>query len=49
VINATATSPATRKLLVDTGLTISSFGEDAAGNLYVLDRDGGRMYAVVQG
>jgi glucose/arabinose dehydrogenase len=49
VVNATATSPAAKTLLLDTGATISSFGEDAAGNLYVLDRDGGRMYAVVQG
>ena len=49
VVNATAASPATRTLLMDTDLTISSFGENAAGDLYVLDRDGGRMYAVVQG
>jgi glucose/arabinose dehydrogenase len=49
VINATATSPAARKLLLDTDLMISSFGEDAAGNLYVLDLAGGRMYAVLQG
>jgi glucose/arabinose dehydrogenase len=49
VINATAASPATRTLLVDTPFTISSFGENAAGDLYVLDLGGGRMYGVVQG
>jgi glucose/arabinose dehydrogenase len=29
------------KLLVDSGLSITSFGEDLAGNLYILDRQGG--------
>lgn len=33
----------------DTSLTISSFGEGGTGELYVLDRGGGRMYAIVQG
>lgn len=28
-------------LLVDSGLSITSFGEDLAGNLYILDRQGG--------
>jgi glucose/arabinose dehydrogenase len=47
VINSTATSPANEVLLLDTSLTISSFGENAAGELYVLDREGGRMYAIL--
>jgi glucose/arabinose dehydrogenase len=47
VVNATATSPATPVRLLDTSLTISSFGENQAGNLYVLDHDGGRLYAIV--
>lgn len=29
------------KLLVDSGLSITSFGEDLAGNLYILSRQGG--------
>ena len=49
VISATASSPASEVRLLDTSLRISSFGENASGELYVLDRDGGRMYAVVQG
>jgi glucose/arabinose dehydrogenase len=34
-------------LLVDSGLSITSFGEDLAGNLYILDRQGG-IYTLVQ-
>ena len=34
-------------LLVDSGLIITSFGEDLAGNLYILDRQGG-IYTLVQ-
>ena len=34
-------------LLVDSDLSISSFSEDVAGNLYVLSREGG-IYALVQ-
>jgi glucose/arabinose dehydrogenase len=34
-------------LLADSGLSITSFGEDLAGNLYILDREGG-IYALVQ-
>jgi hypothetical protein len=48
VISAGAASPATKTRLLDTSLTISSFGENAAGELYVLDRDGGRLYAIVR-
>jgi glucose/arabinose dehydrogenase len=49
VVNATASSPATRTLLLDTSLLISGFGENASGELYLLDHSGGVMYAVVQG
>ncbi len=49
VMNATATSPATKTLLLDTDFTISSFGEGSTGNLYVLDHAGGKLYAIVQG
>jgi len=34
-------------LLVDSGLSITSFGEDLAGNLYILDRQGG-VYTLVE-
>jgi glucose/arabinose dehydrogenase len=47
VYNSTATMPAAKTLLLDTSLTISSFGENAAGELYVLDRNGGRLYAIL--
>ena len=47
VIDANAATPASKVLLLDTGYTISSFGENAAGDLYVLDHDGGALYAVV--
>ena len=39
-IDAKAASPATRKLLLDTTLKISSFGEDEDGELYVVDLNG---------
>lgn len=35
------------KLLVDSGLSITSFGVDLAGNLYILDRQGG-IYTLVE-
>ena len=44
-----ASRPASKVLLRDTSLTISSFGEGGSNELYVLDRGGGRMYAIVQG
>lgn len=44
-----AAAPATPVRLRDTSLTISSFGEGGSGELFVLDRGGGRMYAIVQG
>lgn len=34
-------------LLTDSGLSITSFGEDLAGNLYILDREGG-IYTLVE-
>ena len=48
VVNAGATSPASRTLLLDTSLLVSGFGENASGELYVLDHSG-VLYAVVQG
>jgi glucose/arabinose dehydrogenase len=47
VIDAAATSPATGRLLLDTSLQISSFGQDAAGELYVCDLAGGAVYKIV--
>jgi glucose/arabinose dehydrogenase len=38
-----AATPATKSLLMSTGMNISSFGEDQAGELYVLDH-GGSLY-----
>jgi glucose/arabinose dehydrogenase len=35
------------KLLAESGLSITSFGEDLAGNLYILDRQGG-IYTLVE-
>jgi hypothetical protein len=37
------------KLLLDTGLAISSFGEDEAGEIYVADLKGGVIYRLVAG
>jgi hypothetical protein len=34
---------------VETGLSISSFGEDAAGELYVTDLSGGGVYQIAAG
>jgi glucose/arabinose dehydrogenase len=48
VVNANASSPASRTLLLDTSSQISGFGENAAGELYVLDL-GGTLYAIVKG
>ena len=35
--------------LLQTGLAVSTFGEDAAGELYVADLDGGGLYRIVRG
>ena len=48
-MSTTATSPATPNQLLDTTYTISSFGQDDRGELYVLDLAGGRMYRVIAG
>jgi glucose/arabinose dehydrogenase len=49
-VSATAASPATPTLLrsptASPRLSISSFGEDEAGELYVADRGGGRIYRI---
>ena len=47
VVNSTAAIHATPVLLLDTSLTISSFGETAAGDLLVLDYGNGRIYAIL--
>jgi hypothetical protein len=36
-------------LLVKSGLNIASFGEDRAGHLYILSRDGGVYTLVAKG
>jgi glucose/arabinose dehydrogenase len=48
-VSTTATSPAAKTLLLNAPFTISSFGENASGELYVLDHAGGKLYAVVRG
>ena len=45
-VPATATSPATPEVLLQTGLTLTGFGEDAAGELYVEEINGG-VYHIV--
>ena len=47
-MNSRAASPAPVTRLLDTTLLISSFGEDAAGELYVCDL-GGNLYRIVAG
>jgi glucose/arabinose dehydrogenase len=48
VVNSTAPIGSSRTLLLNTGATISSFGERPNGELFVVDR-GGRIYSIVQG
>jgi glucose/arabinose dehydrogenase len=43
-----ASRPADERLLMNTGHTISSFGEDQAGELYLVDRPGGTIYRFAQ-
>jgi glucose/arabinose dehydrogenase len=43
-----ASRPADERLLMNTGHTISSFGEDQAGELYLVDRGGGTIYRFAQ-
>jgi glucose/arabinose dehydrogenase len=45
VVAANASAPATKTLLLDTNLLISSFGENASGELLVTDL-GGRLYRI---
>jgi glucose/arabinose dehydrogenase len=45
VVAANASAPATKTLLLDTSLLISSFGENASGELLVTDL-GGRLYRI---
>jgi glucose/arabinose dehydrogenase len=47
-VASTAVSPATGTLLLDTPLFLSSFGQDAAGELYAVDL-GGSVYRIVGG
>jgi glucose/arabinose dehydrogenase len=48
VVDSTASAPAAKTLLLDTSHQISGFGENQAGEIYVLNH-GGSMYALVQG
>jgi len=45
-VAATATSPATPEVLLQSGLTLTGFGEDASGELYLEDINGG-VYHIV--
>jgi glucose/arabinose dehydrogenase/putative cell wall-binding protein len=45
-VAATATSPATPEVLLQTGLTLTGFGEDAAGELYLEEINGGVYHLV---
>ena len=47
VINSSAARPAPKTRLLDTDMTISSFGEGGSNELYVLDHGGGRLYAIL--
>ncbi len=46
-ISAEASLPASRVLLRDTDFMISSFGEDAAGELYLTDRRNGSVFKLI--
>lgn len=48
VVAAGAAAPAAATLLLDTNLRITSFGENASGELFVVDH-GGRLYKIVAG
>ena len=47
--SASASAPATPTVLLDTTLLITSFGENQSGELYVVDRQGGTLSAIVAG
>jgi hypothetical protein len=38
----------TNQMLLDSTYSISSFGEDEAGELYLVDRDAGSIYQVIE-
>jgi glucose/arabinose dehydrogenase len=46
-ISSTAASPATPVVVLESGLNISSFGQDDSGELYVVDHGGGHIYRIV--
>jgi glucose/arabinose dehydrogenase len=46
-LEAAAGKPAPRVLL-DSGLSVASFGEDESGELYVVDLAGGRLFRIVE-
>jgi glucose/arabinose dehydrogenase len=46
-ISSAAASPAARVVLLESGLNISSFGQDDAGELYVTDHTGGHIYRII--
>jgi glucose/arabinose dehydrogenase len=46
-ISSTAASPATRVVVLESGLNISSFGQDDSGELYVVDHSGGHIYRII--
>ena len=46
-LEAAVRSPAPRVLL-ESGLSVASFGEDEAGELYVVDLAGGRLFRIVE-
>ena len=46
-LDSNAGYPAPSTLLLNTSLAISSFGESEAGELYVVDRGGGRIYRLL--
>jgi glucose/arabinose dehydrogenase len=46
-ISSAAASPASRVVLLQSGLNISSFGQDDAGELYVTDHTGGHIYKII--
>jgi glucose/arabinose dehydrogenase len=48
VTDASAPAPSARYTLLDTSLSIASFGETSSGELYVVNR-GGSVYQIVQG
>jgi glucose/arabinose dehydrogenase len=47
VLDAARPESGAPRLVLDSGLTISSFGEDLAGRLYLTDLGGGTLYRIV--